>query len=382
MSHANQKNASNAQKENGRKQSKALDAITSQFVLRRLQKDVLKSILPPRMELLLFCRPTERQCELYQQIANRASKSIGGIEECNNPLVLLTEARKLCTHPSLLNDDEVADDASLSGKLVVLGNLLDSIRRTNPTDKVVIVSNFTSALTVIEQSILSKKGLSFVRLDGSTDNKSRGALVDSFNNGSTDHSFAFLLSSKAGGCGLNLIGANRLIMVDSDWNPATDHQAMARVYRQGQTKPCFIYRMFLTGTVEEVIYQRQLQKGNLAKLANDGGSKKKGNSSASFSKEELRDCFTLKRDCKCDTKRKLGKKWSDYDGVSSLHSQGCMDEPLLGVCGNDTLTFVRVVGDDEVQLSESAANDDDESSDDMLSEDDDESSSSEEEFDG
>ena len=124
--------------------------------------------------------------------------------------------------------------------------------------------------------------------------------MDSFNSGSVNHSFAFLLSSKAGGCGLNLIGANRLIMVDADWNPATDHQAMARVYRQGQKKPCFIFRLFTTGTVEEIIYQRQfeLQKGNLAKLANDGGGKKGGNANASFSKEELRECFLLKEDIK------------------------------------------------------------------------------------
>ncbi|KAL7523346.1 hypothetical protein ACHAXR_000785, partial [Thalassiosira sp. AJA248-18] len=224
----------------------------------------------------------------------------------------------------------------------------------------------------------------FLRLDGSTNNKDRGSLVDSFNNGSVDHSFAFMLSSKAGGCGLNLIGANRLVMVDADWNPATDQQAMARVYRQGQTKPCFIYRMFTTGTVEEVILQRQLQKGNLAKLANDGGSKKKGGNTASFSKEELRDCFTLKDGCKCDTKQKLGNKWSDYIGVSSLHSQGCMDEPLLGLCGEEDLTFVRVVDDDEERME----GDDPEflSDDSMLSESErsfsgNDESSSEEEFD-
>jgi len=402
MSTANQKNASTSQKQKGRQQSKALDAITSTFVLRRLQKDILKSLLPPRMELLLFCRPTERQCELYRGIAQRASKSIGsigGAEACNNPLMLLTEVRKLCTHPSLLKNGDDAADSSLSGKMVVLANLIDSIRSHNPTDKVVIISNFTSALTVIENSILRKKGLSFLRLDGSTDNKIRGSLVDSFNKGSVDHSFAFLLSSKAGGCGLNLIGANRLVMVDADWNPATDHQAMARVYRQGQTKPCFVYRMFTTGTVEEVIYQRQLQKGNLAKMANDGGSKK--TKAASFSKEELRDCFTLKEDCKCDTQRKLGIKWSDYDGASSLTSQGCMDGPLLGVCEDDdektTLSFVRVVGDDDEEepTTTVTTGDDDDDNDEEVSEedvmssersfsshDDDEPSSEEEEFDG
>ena len=222
MSQANQKNASSAQKEKGRKQSKLLDDVTSTFVLRRLQKDVLKYLLPPRTEILLFCRPTERQCEIYRDISYRASRSIGsigGADEGNNPLMLLTEVRKLCTHPSLLEKGNLspsAQDASLSGKLLVLSSLLDSIRAHHPTDKVVIISNFTSALTVIEESILCKKKLPFVRLDGSTDLSSRQPLVDSFNNGSVGHSFAFLLSSKAGGCGLNLIGANRLIMVCFD----------------------------------------------------------------------------------------------------------------------------------------------------------------------
>ena len=256
ISAANKKNATREEKERGRVQSKALEDVTKTFVLRRLQKDVLKNLLPPRMELLLFCRPSDRQCELYRDISDRAAKSIGSLGgRGENPLMLLTELRKLCTHPSLLEKDDVlsADDsnASLSGKMMVLEELIDSIREHNPTDKVVIVSNFTSALSVIESSILRKKKLPFVRLDGTVELSARQPMVDSFNNGSVSHSFAFLLSSKAGGCGLNLIGANRLIMVDADWNPATDQQAMARVYRQGQKKPCFIYRMFTTGTVEE-----------------------------------------------------------------------------------------------------------------------------------
>ena len=286
MSAANKKNATREEKERGRVQSKALEQITKTFVLRRLQKDVLKSLLPPRMELLLFCRPSHKQRELYHGISDRAVKSIGsagGRDE--NPLMLLTELRKLCAHPLLLEEESSGNDDSvaLSGKLVVLSGLIDSIRTHHPSDKVVIISNFTSALSVIESSILRKKNLPYVRLDGTVELSARQPMVDSFNNGSVNHSFAFLLSSKAGGCGLNLIGANRLIMVDgksahlvccevivrasyllfaaaaaaaavirlADWNPATDHQAMARVYRQGQKKPCFIYRLFTAGTVEE-----------------------------------------------------------------------------------------------------------------------------------
>ena len=185
-----------------------------------------------------------------------------------------------------------------------------------------------------------------------------------------------------------LLARLNVVMVDADWNPATDHQAMARVYRQGQTKPCFVYRMFTTGTVEEVIYQRQMQKGTLAKMADDGGNARaKGGGGAHFSKEELRDCFALKEGCKCDTQRKLGDKWSDYHGASSLTSQGCRDGPLLGVIEADNdaaLTFVRVVGGEEEDARITDTDEEDTADDAMLSSErsfsgDDESSSSEEE---
>jgi SNF2 family DNA or RNA helicase len=183
-------------------------------------------------------------------------------------------------------------EISSSGKLYILERLLETIYRTNPTDKVVVVSNFTSALTVIDQTILTPKKWSSISLDGTT---------------------VFLLSSKAGGCGLNLIGANRLIMFDLDWNPATDAQAMARIYRHQQTKPCYIYRLLTTGTVEEVILQRQIQKNNLDTIS----SRQQGNFN-SFTDEEIRDCFTLKEDCTCDTKKKLGARWEDYSKLNML----------------------------------------------------------------
>lgn len=197
MSAANKKNATREEKERGRFQSKALEEITRTFVIRRLQKDILKSLLPPRVELLLFCQPSDKQADLYRDISDRATRSVGGRDE--NPLIFLTELRKLCTHPSLLGEESSTNnDPSLSGKLLVLAGLIDSIREHHPTDKVVIISNLTSALSVIEASILRKKNLPFVRLDGTVELTVRQPLVDSFNNGSVNHSFAFLLSSKAG----------------------------------------------------------------------------------------------------------------------------------------------------------------------------------------
>ena len=337
---ANTKSASWEQKNKGRAQSQALDSITKTFMLRRLQKDVLMSMLPPRMEFLLFCKPSSLQCDMYKVMTNNAS--LGRLSQ--DALVILTNLRKLCSHPGLL-DEAASTHTFLSGKLMVLDSLLNAIRNDSPEDKIVIVSNFTSALTIIHDSILKPRKFSFKRLDGTVPLPDRQPLVDSFNRSTPDQCFAFLLSSKAGGCGLNLIGANRLVMFDADFNPATDHQAMARIYRPGQKKSCYVYRLFTAGTVEEVIYQRQQQKGNLATITVNGASCTQ--QSAGFTKEELKDCFTLKEGCDCETKIKIGNRWPSYTGAAALEEQGCVDQSLLTIAHNEseTLRHVHIVTD-------------------------------------
>jgi superfamily II DNA or RNA helicase len=216
--------------------------------------------------------------------------------------------------------------------------LLDAIRMNSPEDKVVLVSCYTSILSLIEEMVIKPKGWAYKRLDGSTTQSDRQPLVDSFNRSTAEQSFCFLLSSKAGGMGLNLIGANRLIMFDADYNPAIDAQAMARIYRPGQTKPTFIYRLFTAGTMEEVVYQRQRHKGNLANMTVDGSTTAE---SGKFTNEELRDCFTLKENTRCETKKKM--KWPDYKGSDCLVSQGCNDGPIRQVAISNKLSFVRIV---------------------------------------
>lgn len=110
----------------------------------------------------------------------------------------------------------------------------------------------------------------FVRLDGSTAPGKRQKLVDQFCDPKRDE-FVFLLSSRAGGCGLNLIGANRLILFDPDWNPATDLQAAARVWRDGQRKHVYVYRFLAAGTLEEKVFQRQLSKKGLQTIVVEEG---------------------------------------------------------------------------------------------------------------
>lgn len=343
---ANRKDATDAQRSLGDKQSQALDYIIKGFLLRRLAKDVLTDLLPPRTVLLLFCRPSSLQCKLYREMTRTIS----------NPLSTLTSLRKLCSHPHLVNPNETnVVDIAASGKLHVLERLLDEIRRTSLQDKVVLVSCFTSVLSMIEANLIKPKCWGYARLDGTTTQNDRQMLVDTFNRTSADKSFIFLLSSKAGGMGLNLVGANRLIMFDADYNPAIDAQAMARIYRPGQTKPTTIYRLFTAGTIEEIVFQRQEQKTNLATMTVDVTNT--DDSGIGFTDAELRDCFTLKEDTCCDTKTKMKSLWPEYNGRNSLLAQGCLNPEILTLCDTcpDVLRHVHVCSDD----TRSTADDDD-----------------------
>lgn len=232
---------------------------------------------------------------------------------------MINHLRKICSDPSLmklsgnanLSQEAEAEmqavmsllpktstfrcDPTTSGKLLALEQLLALIKR-NTDEKIVVVSNYTSTLDVLE-SLCHSRRYEVLRLDGTTAQKNRQELVDQFNRGSQSSSFVFLLSSKAGGVGLNLIGASRLVLFDSDWNPSNDLQAMARIHRDGQRKPVFIYRFLTTGSIEEKIYQRQITKLGLSdQLINDKSKAQTAGSksdSDSFSAAELKDLFTM-----------------------------------------------------------------------------------------
>ena len=238
-------------------------------------------------------------------------------------LQLITILKKLSNSPSLLttkNNNDTPNETmtaliasipqplhrhlspSSSAKIRVLDQLLDTMR--NKTDeKIVLVSNYTSTLSLLA-TLLTSLGLPYLRLDGSTPAQKRQGLVDDFNRLPASSCFAFLLSAKAGGTGLNLIGASRLILFDVDWNPATDIQAMARIHRDGQKRPCRIYRILLKGSLEEKIWQRQVTKLGLADSVMQ--EKSTSNSGAQFSAAELRDLFRLDEDRACQTHELLG----------------------------------------------------------------------------
>ncbi|XP_028835895.1 DNA repair and recombination protein RAD54B isoform X2 [Denticeps clupeoides] len=303
-----------------------LSRLTGVFTLRRTQ-DIIGRFLPERVEWTLFCRPTLLQSDLYTLLLDtRAVRAcLSTHTRTQSPhLACISALKKLCNHPGLLYqtlkdgaDSLLSEGLSLdrfpdayssrrfipedSGKLLVLRDLLSAINHINSTDRVVLVSNYTQTLDLL-QDVCTRLGYSCCRLDGSTPVAKRQSLVDSFNSPHSSH-FLFLLSSKAGGVGLNLVGASHLVLYDIDWNPANDIQAMARVWRDGQKKNVHIYRLLTTGTIEERIYQRQVCKQGLSGAVVDLG---KGAEHISFSVEELRDLFTFNPDTPCLTHTLLG----------------------------------------------------------------------------
>ncbi|KAH9872475.1 hypothetical protein IAQ61_005311 [Plenodomus lingam] len=314
-----QPDATESELEKGEARWKELVSLTSQFMIRRTA-NVLAKYLPPKTEHIVFCKPTRAQAEAYRNILTSPIFSAAlGNGNSDMALQLINVLKKVCNSPSLLksstdNDDtpsallqtllplippQILNSSASSTKLRLLDSLVHRIHTTTD-EKIVIVSNYTTTLDMIER-LLTSLSYTYLRLDGSTPAAKRQPLVNKFNTSSKSTAFAFLLSAKSGGVGINLIGASRIVLFECDWNPATDLQAMARIHREGQKLPCKIYRFLIKGGLDEKIYQRQVSKMGLAGAVVDNKA-----SASSFSREELRDLFRLDERAGCQTHDLLG----------------------------------------------------------------------------
>ncbi|KAH7679573.1 DNA helicase protein [Dioscorea alata] len=320
--------ATKEEKKIGTERSAELSAKVNQFVLRRTNA-LLSNHLPPKIVEVVCCKMTSLQQKLYKHFIQ--SKNVKRVisEEIKQSKILayITALKKLCNHPKLIYDTiksgspgtsgfedcicffpaELFSGRSgswtggggiwveLSGKMHVLARLLAHLRQ-NTDDRIVLVSNYTQTLDLFAQ-LCRERRYPYLRLDGTTSIGKRQKLVNRFNDLSKDE-FVFLLSSKAGGCGLNLVGGNRLVLFDPDWNPANDKQAAARVWRDGQKKRVFIYRFLSTGTIEEKVYQRQMSKEGLQKvIQQEQAENQRGNF---LSMEDLRDLFSFHEDVRSE----------------------------------------------------------------------------------
>jgi len=338
----------------GDERLRELLALVNKFIIRRTN-DILSKYLPVKYEHVVFCNLAPFQKGLYNHFINSPEIKSLLRGKGSQPLKAIGMLKKLCNHPDLLDlpsdlpgcedflpDDFVPKDARgrdrdvkvwYSGKMLVLDRMLARIR-ADTNDKIVLISNYTQTLDVFA-ALCRARGYGALRLDGTMNVSKRQKLVDKFNDPDGPE-FVFLLSSKAGGCGLNLIGANRLVLFDPDWNPAADQQALARVWRDGQKKDCFVYRFITTGTIEEKVFQRQSHKQSLSSCVVDNAEDVERH----FSIDSLRELFQYRDNTTSDTHDTFKcKRCRKEDGRQVLKAPAM----LYG----DTSTWNHMVNDGE-----------------------------------
>lgn len=288
----------------GIERSVELNKIILPFILRRTQ-DVINEYLPEKQEILLFCKPSKLQKFMIGKLLNFYND--GG--SCNNPLEIIMIMKKICNHPSLVQQTTTTGKSSEiikflvgllpswkemgpfdSGKLLIVESLLSELH-SRREEKIVIISYYTKTLDML-MGLCDHFNYKYCRLDGQTPTGNRQKIISTFNSNESD-TFIFLLSAKSGGIGLNLIGASRLILYDNDWNPASDLQAISRIWRDGQKRKVYIYRLITSGTIEEKIFQRQLSKTLLTDAVVDVKETDSGGGGVKFSSNDLKDLFTI-----------------------------------------------------------------------------------------
>ncbi|KAM6257012.1 chromodomain-helicase-DNA-binding protein 2-like [Porphyrio hochstetteri] len=245
----------------------SLHKVLEPFLLRRVKKDVEKS-LPAKVEQILRVEMSALQKQYYKWILTKNYKALskGTRGSTSGFLNIVMELKKCCNHfylikPPKENERENGLESlqSLirsSGKLILLDKLLTRLRERG--NRVLIFSQMVRMLDILAE-YLTIKHYPFQRLDGSIKGEIRKQALDHFNaDGSED--FCFLLSTRAGGLGINLASADTVVIFDSDWNPQNDLQAQARAHRIGQKKQVNIYRLVTKGTVEEEIIERAKKK--------------------------------------------------------------------------------------------------------------------------
>ncbi|KAL4615457.1 hypothetical protein ACB092_07G126200 [Castanea dentata] len=369
--------ATEEEKKLGAERSAELSAKVNQFILRRTNA-LLSNHLPPKIVEVVCCKLTPLQSDLYNHFIHSKNVKRAITEEMKQSkskiLAYITALKKLCNHPKLIYDTiksgspgtsgfedcihlfppEMFSGRSgswtggegawveLSGKMHVLARLLAHLRQRTD-DRIVLVSNYTQTLDLFAQ-LCRERRYPYLRLDGTTSISKRQKLVNQFNDQSKDQ-FAFLLSSKAGGCGLNLIGGNRLVLFDPDWNPANDKQAAARVWRDGQKKRVYIYRFLSTGSIEE---KRQMSKEGLQKVIQQ---EQTDTTQVNFlSTEDLRDLFTFHENARSEIHEKMNCiRCQNYNEKTESVEEGDENESANVNCQSDPETsdiggFAKIAG--------------------------------------
>ena len=269
-----------------------LHRVLRPFLLRRVKADVEKSLLP-KQEMNLYVPMGDMQRSLYQKILEKdidAVNGAGGKGESKARLLnIVMQLRKCCNHPYLFEGAEpgppYTTDEHLvfnSGKMIILDKLLARMKQQG--SRVLIFSQMSRVLDILEDySVL--RDYQYCRIDGTTAHEDRIAAIDDYNKPDSEK-FLFLLTTRAGGLGINLTSADIVVLFDSDWNPQADLQAMDRAHRIGQTKQVKVFRFITENAIEEKVLERAAQKLRLDQLVIQQGRAQQQSKNAA-SKGEL-----------------------------------------------------------------------------------------------
>lgn len=269
-----------------------LHRVLRPFLLRRVKSDVEKSLLPKK-EINLYVGMSEMQIKWYKNILEKDIDAVNGAagnkESKTRLLNIVMQLRKCCNHPYLFDgaepgppyttDEHLVDNAA---KMVMLDKLLKRMQAQG--SRVLIFSQMSRVLDILEDYSVMR-GFQYCRIDGSTAHEDRIAAIDEYNKENSEK-FLFLLTTRAGGLGINLTSADIVVLFDSDWNPQADLQAMDRAHRIGQKKQVMVFRFVTEKAIEEKVLERAAQKLRLDQLVIQQGRAQQQAKQAA-SKDEL-----------------------------------------------------------------------------------------------
>ncbi|KAG8830444.1 hypothetical protein FRC18_008084 [Serendipita sp. 400] len=298
-----------SEEEKSKKVVEALHKILRPFLLRRVKSDVEKNLLPKK-EINIYVGLSEMQRRWYRSVLEKDIDAVNGLtgkkEGKARLMNLVMQLRKVTCHPYLFDGAEpgppYTTDEHLvqnAGKMVILDKLLARMKENG--SRVLIFSQMSRMLDILED-YCHFRHFDYCRIDGSTSHEDRISGIDEYNRPGSDK-FIFLLTTRAGGLGINLTSADIVVLYDSDWNPQADLQAMDRAHRIGQTKQVYVFRFITEGSVEERMLERAAQKLRLDQLVIQ---QERNTATKAANKEELLDMIQHGAE---NIKKSIGLTW-------------------------------------------------------------------------
>jgi len=291
------RNASRYDIRKGKEANDELQETLKPYVLRRRKIDFLTNELPTKHEVCVWVKPSKDQVVLYKNKVDANIALAKNILSSDRALAkssmmcafqVMADLRKICSHPlryleDSMEEKELHSIIRGSKKLELSIQMLKAFKQDG--HKTLLFSQSTQNLDIIQYVLLKLGSFKVCRLDGSVSAKKRHDMVECFQNGMFD---VFLISTGAGGTGLTLTRASRVILYDPSWNPSSDAQAVDRAYRIGQTNEVWVYRMYVGNSIEEKMYAKQIHKAGVEKTIFTKGSNAE---KCFFDKKELCKVF-------------------------------------------------------------------------------------------